>query len=188
MYFFSDILNSLDTNYVKPHLILHSTAKYIAMNPKHEYHSKETVKTAMYRTFKLKVVGFSYTERNIGAKLELDSEELQLYESEYENENTDNDKDSRYHANSESDFSKSFEIKHGCTAHITLTFVHDSSARITGKDMLEIWKIKQLGNPPKKCSATNTGNFEALGDGYFYFDLKSPVIYSGLFHGFYPRR
>ena len=173
---------------MKPHLILHCTAKYIASNPKHEYHNMEIVKKALHRTFKLKVVGFSYTERNIGAKLELDSDELKLFESEVESEDNDTDKDSRYHANSTVDFSKSFNIQHGCTAHITLTYAHDSSARITGKDMLDIWRIKQMENDPKQCSSSSLGNFEALGDGYFYFELKSPVVYTTLFHGFYPKR
>ena len=158
------------------------------MNPRHEYHNLEIVKKALFRTFNMKVVGFSYTERNIGAKLELDSEELKLFQSEIESEDNDSDKDSRYHANSAVDFSNSFTIGHGCTAHITLTFAHDSSARITGKDMLDIWKIKQLDNSPKKCSSSSSGTFEALGDGYFYFDLKSPVTYTSLFHGHYPRR
>lgn len=183
----NEILNSLESHFLKPHLMLHCTAKYIGMNPKHEYHHKEFVRKCMYKTFKLKVTGFSYTMTNIGAKLELDSEQLKLFESEYENEMNEHDEDSRYH-DTTAGVKKTIDVQHGCSAHITLTFSHDSSARITGKDMLEIWIRKKTEKHPENSGSTKEGKFEAWGDDYFFFDLKKTVLYTALFHGYYPRR
>ena len=168
--------------------MLHCTAKYLGSNPKSEYHHRELVKKAMHKTFKLKVTGFSFTETNIGAKLELDSAELKLFESEYENEMRQNGEDSDDQDIGCSDGSKILEVPHGCSAHVTLTFTHDSSARITGKDMLEIWIRKQSEKYPRNTIKTKSGQFDAWDDGYFFFQLTEPVCYTTLFHGYYPRR
>ena len=146
------------------------------------------MKKSMHRIFKIKVTGISFTETNIGAKLELDSEQLKLFESEYEAERKrTRDESSDREGNRTAD-EELVELEHGCSAHITLTFAHDSSARITGKDMLEIMSRRHTDTPPRISRKTTSGQFSAWDDGYYFFELTESVCYTTLFHGHYPRR
>ena len=184
IHFFTDIANNINQEFTDPHGMLHCTACYLGNKGNPPYHTCASVVNSLYKPFNIKVTGFGFSRRAIFAMVDLytggkDEEKLlNLYVKEEENGLREELERARV---SEEAFNLA---RHGCSAHITISYQKTGQARYSGDEMLRIVEFRAKGMNSGVLD-TDDWHFVNFDEELCALFLKSPLQVETLFHGFY---
>lgn len=183
--------------------MLHCTANYLARQAKDPYHSCPNVQQALGKKFTLAVSGFVYSSRSISARVDLYTiseskgkglssvvhdrkgrkpvkELLDLFAKEEEGSLRE-----KYGGLQRGESSPEGEdlFRHGCSAHITISYAQNGQPKSSGDDILSL--CEQEYNSSVWKEETCSGVVSSYGGSIYQVSLKHPIMVDCLFHGFY---
>ncbi|XP_017576708.1 2',3'-cyclic-nucleotide 3'-phosphodiesterase [Pygocentrus nattereri] len=155
---------------------LHCTTKfcdYGKVEGSKEYAELQVVKDSYGNSAELSVVGLMVTPRTFGARVELTSEQLQLWPAGADKEGVP-----------ETSLAGVEALPVGSRAHVTLGCAAGVEAVQTGLDLLEILVLQQEHHEASAVEELELGTLSYLGQGRWYLSLREAVTCDTTFSSF----
>ncbi|XP_067824972.1 2',3'-cyclic-nucleotide 3'-phosphodiesterase [Heptranchias perlo] len=158
--------------------VLHCTTKFCNYGEVPDcasYAQCEVVEQSYSKSFVLKVTALFVTPRTVGARVQLDEQQQQLWPKGEvcEREGCSDDE---------------ADLPVSSRSHITLACAPGVKSVQTGLDLLEILMLEKSGNKPEWQGKTEKGELYCYGKGRWIVHLPEPIEVKTIFSGFYRKK
>nr|XP_060637131.1 2',3'-cyclic-nucleotide 3'-phosphodiesterase [Anolis sagrei ordinatus] len=154
----------------RPPSVLHCTTKFTDFGKApgaDDYAQQEIVKSSYGKSFFLTTTALFITPRTVGARVELNEQQLALWPSDVDV------------------LPPAVSFPKGSRAHITLGCASGIEAVQTGLDLLEFAKLEKAGNKGEEVGEIGGGKLLSYGNGLWMLVFSKKIEVRAIFSGYY---